>query len=153
MHARYYHTCIVAREPMRLAEFYVEVFGCTMTGSRYDLGGDALSRGMGLDNAHITGLDLLLPGYGPEGPVLEIFSLEDARDRHPEVNDHGIMHLAFSVDDVDDTLSRLIGAGGSSIGEVSVLKVAGAGEATMVYARDPEDNVIEIQRWDRMPEQ
>ena len=148
MPTRYYHTGIVAEDPERIASFYVDVFECTRTGARHDLGGEPLSRGIGYPGSRITGLDLMLPGYGDGGPILEIFRLGNAVATRHEVDAAGLMHLAFSVEDVEATLARVIAAGGSRLGEIAVLEVDGVGAATMVYARDPEGNIVEIQRWD-----
>jgi catechol 2,3-dioxygenase-like lactoylglutathione lyase family enzyme len=146
---RYYHTGIVAEDPDRIARFYTDVFGCEPTGDRHDLGAPALARGMGHPGAHITGLDLRLPGFGADGPVLEIFRLDSTRRGRPEVDVTGFMHIAFSVDDVTETLERVLEGGGSRLGDVSVLEVDGVGTATMVYARDPEGNIVEIQMWEK----
>jgi len=37
--------------------------------------------------------------------------------------------------------------GGSVIGELIDAEIEGVGEITVVYATDPEGNIIEIQRW------
>lgn len=149
MAARFYHTGIVAEDPDRIARFYTDVFGCEPTGDRHDFGAPSLAVGMGHPDAHITGLDLRLPGFGDDGPVLEIFRLNGTRRGHPELDVTGFMHIAFSVDDVEDTLERALAAGGSRLGEITVLVVDGVGEATMVYARDPEGNIVEIQKWEK----
>jgi catechol 2,3-dioxygenase-like lactoylglutathione lyase family enzyme len=149
MSTKFYHAGIVAHEPERLARFYCEVFDCVPTGAKHDFSARPLGRGMGLEGAHIKGLNLLLPGHGEQGPVLEIFRLDEVTAAKHPVDAAGIMHLAFSVDDVASTLERLQEAGGQALGEIVVLDVPGEGSATMVYARDPEGNIVEIQRWDK----
>ena len=150
MGVRFYHVGIVAADPLRLGRFYVEVFDCEDLGVRHDVSGAELAQGMGVPAAEIKGLDLRLPGFGEGGPILEIFSLADAARRRGEVAQTGLMHIAFSVDDVHATLDRVVAEGGSRLGDIAQLRVDGVGVATMVYARDPEGNVIEIQRWDRV---
>lgn len=59
----------------------------------------------------------------------------------------GFGHIAFSVDDVQERLQRLMRNGGSVIGELIDAEIEGVGEITVVYATDPEGNIIEIQRW------
>lgn len=147
MSTRYYHTGIVAADPQRIADFYIDVFDCMPTGARHDLASEPLSRGMAIPGAHITGLDVRLPGFGEDGPILEIFRLDHVNPHVTRVDDAGIMHIAFSVDDVDETLAHLVRAGGSLLGEPSTLIVEGVGTATFVYARDPEGNIVEIQKW------
>jgi catechol 2,3-dioxygenase-like lactoylglutathione lyase family enzyme len=144
----YTHTNILARDPARLAKFYVDVFGCTPSGPERHLVGEWLGRGMGLSGARMRGFHLLLPGHGDGGPTLEIFELEDVDPvGEPALRRAGLMHLAFSVDDIEATLGRLIAAGGTTLGEISEAHVEGVGVADFVYARDPEGNIVELQGW------
>jgi catechol 2,3-dioxygenase-like lactoylglutathione lyase family enzyme len=93
-------------------------------------------------------MHLILPGYGNEGPTLEIFSYDKMVEASvPVVNEPGFGHLAFSVADVDDALATLRAHGGSTVGGVSTSEVPGVGTLRVVYARDPEGNIIEIQNW------
>lgn len=64
-----------------------------------------------------------------------------------EINRPGIAHIAFEVDDVEATLSEIIRAGGSAIGEVVTAAYPDNTEAVFVYARDPEGNILELQCW------
>jgi predicted enzyme related to lactoylglutathione lyase len=59
----------------------------------------------------------------------------------------GLGHLAFAVDDVAATLRNVIAHGGSHLGSIVKSTVPGAGEIELTYARDPEGNIIELQRW------
>jgi glyoxylase I family protein len=149
MAVRYHHTNIVARDPERLGAFYVEVFGCVRTGQDRDLGGEWLERGTGLPGARVRGFHLRLPGHGDEGPTVEIFSLDEMTDRIPSVvNRPGLMHVAFSVDDIHATLERFVKAGGSKLGEpVEAPAARGVPRAGFVYARDPEGNIVELLEW------
>ena len=147
MPTRFSHTAIVANDPDRLADFYVEVFGAVPSGPRRDLAGDGLERGMGLPGAHVQGVHLRLPGHGDNGPVLEIFRLDETVAGSEAVNRRGLMHVAFSVDDIRATLDRLIAAGGSSLGEIAEVTVDGVGTAEFVYTRDPEGTIVELQGW------
>jgi catechol 2,3-dioxygenase-like lactoylglutathione lyase family enzyme len=141
------HTNIVSSDPEGLAEFYVEVFECTTSGPRRHLDGEWLGRGMGLGGAVVDGVHLRLPGHGERGPTLEIFALPEVEPGPSAVNRFGLMHIAFSVDDIHDTLERMVAAGGERLGEVSEAHVEGVGAADFVYARDPEGNIVELQCW------
>jgi len=145
---RYTPTTLVARDPSGLAAFYTAVFDCVQTGPPRALGGESLERGMGLAGARVRGLHLRLPGHGDDGPTLELFALDELEPAVPRVvNRPGLMHLAFSVDDVRATLDRLVAAGGEAVGEIAEVEVAGVGTAGFVYARDPEGNIVELQEW------
>lgn len=144
---KYVHTNIVARDWRQLAQFYVEVFGCEPIGPVRNLSGEWLEQATGVDGAHLRGQHLLLPGHGSAGPTLEIFSYDEMPDGSIAVaNRLGLGHLAFAVDDVAATLRNVIAHGGSHLGSIVKSTVPGAGEIELTYARDPEGNIIELQR-------
>jgi predicted enzyme related to lactoylglutathione lyase len=155
---RYAHTNLVARDWRRLAAFYQAVFGCTPVPPERNLEGDWLDRGSGVAGARIRGVHLRLPGYGEEGPTLELFQYErplpaaDAgspthASRAP--NQPGFGHLAFAVPEVKEALEAVVEAGGSALGEVVRVPIQGAGLIEWTYARDPEGNILELQHWER----
>lgn len=146
--ARFGHTNLVARDWRRLARFYQEVFGCTPASPERDLRGDWLDRVTGLEGAHLRGVHLLLPGHGPGGPTLEIFSYDAMPDAPaPRANQPGFAHIAFAVPDVAAALAAVRAAGGSAVGELVRHDYPGVGRLEVVYARDPEGNIVELQRW------
>jgi predicted enzyme related to lactoylglutathione lyase len=51
------------------------------------------------------------------------------------------------VDNVDEALKAVIAAGGSAVGEIATAEVNGVGLLHVVYARDPEGNIVELQKW------
>lgn len=147
---RYAHTNIIARDANKLIDFYKTVLHCKSIDETRDLRGAWLDELTGLNRAHITGEHLLLPGYGEDHPTLEIFSYDALKEAMPpEINRPGIAHIAFEVDDVETTLAEVIGAGGSSVGELVTASYPNGVEAVFVYARDPEGNIIELQSWRR----
>lgn len=150
LRATYVHTNLTARDWRRLVRFYCDVFGCVPKLPERDLQGPWLERLTAVPAAHLRGLHLALPGYGEGGPTLEIFTY-DAMNAAPKpiVNVPGFGHIAFSVEDVDLALAAVIAAGGSSVGEISRTDVPGVGNLTVVYARDPEGNIVELQTWSR----
>jgi predicted enzyme related to lactoylglutathione lyase len=101
-----------------------------------------------LQNAHLTGIHLRLPGYGKDGPTLEIFSYGELVERGmPVANQCGFAHIAFAVDDVDQGVQAVIAAGGGVVGEIALTEVDRVGLLRVVYARDPEGNIVELQKW------
>src|SRR5438128_5587378 len=99
--ARYAHTNLIARDWRALAAFYERVFGCVPVPPERDLGGDALERGSGVPGATLRGVHLRLPGHGPDGPTLEIFTYNALADGLPvAANRPGFGHVAFAVPDV-----------------------------------------------------
>jgi predicted enzyme related to lactoylglutathione lyase len=148
VNAKYVHTNLVARDWRRLARFYERVFGCTPVPPERNLEGQWLDDGVGIPGARIRGIHLRLPGYGDEGPTLELFQYEPAEKRLPTAaNRPGFGHVAFAVEDVKATRDAVLAAGGGELGKVVSVEVAGAGRITFAYLTDPEGNIIEIQCW------
>ena len=148
MNITYAHTNIIARDWRLLARFYERVFDCSFVPPERDQQGDWLARGTGVADAHIQGAHLRLPGHGPNGPTLEIYSYTAMEPKAaPAANRQGFGHLAFVVDDVPALLASVLASGGSALGEVVSREVVGVGLLTFVYVTDPEGNIIELQHW------
>ncbi|MHC1788027.1 VOC family protein [Solidesulfovibrio sp.] len=148
MAIRYVHTNLIARDWRALAAFYVRLFDCKPVPPERDLAGDWLEAATGIDNAHITGMHLRLPGHGDTGPTLEIFSYDACPD-HPDTypDTPGFAHIAFLVDDVAAMAETVLEAGGTAVGELASRDVPGVGQLVFRYLRDPEGNIIELQSW------
>ena len=149
MKAKYKHTNIVARDWRKLAEFYQAVFGCVLVPPARDLSGEWLEKGTGVSGARFEGAHLRLPGYGTDGPTLEIYQYSSSELRSPAAaNREGIMHLAFEVDDVERAANEVLVNGGGKLGDIVTSKVDGVGVLTFVYLTDPEGNILELQSWE-----
>ena len=148
INSKYLHTNLTARDWRRLVTFYQDVFGCVPRLPERDLSGAWLDSLTALSAPHLTGMHLSLPGYDIDGPTLEIFSYDLLMERpEPIVNERGFGHLAFLVDDVPAALNAVQNAGGGTVGEVSITTIIGVGTLTVVYAKDPEGNILELQNW------
>jgi catechol 2,3-dioxygenase-like lactoylglutathione lyase family enzyme len=144
---RYAHTNIVARDWRSLADFYMNVLGCTPIPPERDLSGDWLDRATGIEGAHIRGIHLRLPGHGDNGPTLEIFQYSmDQEHPAPLASRPGLGHIAFTVNEVEAVKAAVLEAGGGAVGEVVSVEIPGAGGIEFAYLTDPEGNIIEIQR-------
>lgn len=149
MPVKYVHTNIIATDWKALATFYQIVFGCEPLLPERDQQGKWLDEGTGLQNAHLKGVHLRLPGYHEGGPTLEIYQYDAMLPGHsPAANRKGFGHIAFAVDDVEEVMKKAIGAGAKKVGKPTRHLVDGVGNLTFVYLADPEGNLIEIQRWD-----
>lgn len=145
---RFAHTNLIARDWRVLARFYEKVFGCTPVPPERDLKGKWLESATGVPGARIQGIHLRLPGYGDQGPTLEVFQYNRQEDRpQTAVNRPGFAHIAFAVNDVRAIRESVLAAGGSTLGEVITLEIPGAGTVTFVYLTDPEGNIVEAQSW------
>lgn len=145
---RYVHTNLIVRDVERAVDFYRRALGCVPSPPARDLGGEWLARGTGVDGAALRGMHLALPGAS--GVTLEIYTYaEVVGAERPVANRVGFGHLAFEVADVAEALARVRRAGGDALGEIVTHDVEGVGRLTFTYARDPEGNILELQRWHR----
>lgn len=150
---KFAHTNIVSNNWEKLAEFYIKTFGCEIVPPIRKQSGQWLENGIGLKGAKLEGAHLLLPGYGENGPTLEIYQYSPIENQEPTLpNKRGFSHIAFEVDTVENILINVIQNGGEALGEITKRRVEGVGEITFVYARDPEGNIIELQSWDKTVE-
>ncbi len=145
---RYAHTNIISKDWKRLAQFYIDVFDCKIVPPQRNQSGSWLSKGTGVSDASLVGAHLLLPGYGDQGPTLEIYQYGHVESLDPvKPNTRGFGHLAFEVEDVAAVLEKMMLYGGKAYGQITQRVVEGVGEITFVYARDPDANLIELQSW------
>ncbi|KPU44974.1 glyoxalase-like domain protein [Oxobacter pfennigii] len=149
MKIKYVHTNIIANDWKKVSLFYQKVFGCKPIPPERNLKGEWVDKLTGLPDAHITGEHLALPGYEGSFPTLEIFSYGSMiNNNSKEINNVGFGHLAFEVDDVENVLQRIKEEGGGQVGELIKAEYPNNVIATLVYAKDIEGNIIELQSWE-----
>lgn len=148
MKVKYVHTNIVANDWENLTRFYIDVFGCEPVYPKRDLSGQWIEKLTNIENVHIRGIHIRLPGY-VDGPTLEIFEYNQTTEKGipAAINKPGFAHIAFLVESVDDFNQKLLENGGSTVGELVEKEIDGVGILTVIYARDPEGNIIELQNW------
>jgi catechol 2,3-dioxygenase-like lactoylglutathione lyase family enzyme len=138
------HVSIVARNADKLAAFYKDVFQCEDHRSPRVLSGDKVSRGNGLPNAEIYSIWLKFRTL--DRPFLEVLEHKSIYERsQPRVNEPGFGHISFETDDIRAALTATIEAGGAPLGEITHF---GSAERPflIVYARDPEGNILELEQ-------
>jgi predicted enzyme related to lactoylglutathione lyase len=147
---KYVHTNIVAKNWKKLAYFYINVFNCKIVPPiRHYLGKD-LEGAVNIKNVILDGVHLKLPGYKKDGPTLEIFSYNPTlKKQNRKVNTPGITHLAFEVDDVHKVYKKVINNGGKKVGKIITLSRSDGKKVTWCYVKDPEGNMIELQKWNK----
>ncbi len=146
---KYVHTNLIARDWRKLSRFYIRVFGCKPKPPERNLKGKWLDELTSLKNVRVNGIHLHLPGFGELGPTLEIFQYSKCRKQPAaEINQPGFAHIAFAVRNVAQMLAKVKRHGGSSVGNLVSTTIEGVGRINVVYAQDPEGNIIELQKWD-----
>ncbi len=149
MKTKFSHVNLVSRDWRKLADFYIKVFDCRPKPPERNLSGEWLDKLTDLQNAHIQGIHLVLPGSDSAGPTLEIFQYDHNKtNTHKHINVEGFGHIAFAVENVEEKLRLLLEHGGSMVGEPIDTEIVGVGKISVVYAKDPEGNIIEIQKWE-----
>ncbi len=144
--AKYTHTNLIARDWRKLADFYTRAFGCELVPPERNLKGEALEKGTGVFQAKIQGAHLRLPGYGDQGPTIELFSYNEfSEEGEKRVNRPGWSHIAFRVEDVPQAVEVLESLGGTLVGEVVSTPVGTDKSITWCYMNDPEGNIVELQ--------
>ena len=146
--AKFGHVNVTGRDWRSLAAFYTDVFGCEFVAPERDIRSADLDSATGLDDAHLTGAHLRLPGYGDGGPTLEIFQY-DAIGPHPgtQVDRPGWGHVAFQVPNVPAAVEAVVAAGGARFGDVVAMQTRDGRTVTWVYTTDPDGNLVELQAW------
>ena len=147
---KFVHTNVVARDWKKLAQFYIDVFGCVPIYPERDLSGKWLEELTNIQDATIKGIHLKLPGY-KNSPTLEIFEYNKLSEGFNQslINNPGFAHIAFHVNDVEKTLQKLISHGGETYGTLCEKEIEGIGTLKVIYTKDIEGNIIEIQNWSK----
>lgn len=146
---KFTHTNINSPDWERLVKFYIDVFECKLVPPERHLYGNWFEKASGIKGAEVHGAHIALPGYPEGGPTFEIFTHTIKGDgKSAAFNEQGFAHIAIHVDDVHATYQKLLEHGGSSDGEiVSHYYESMDKTLTMIYAKDPDGNIIEIQNW------
>ena len=144
---RFFNVNIIARDWRKLAQFYIDVFKCRprfpesvccvkdQGAAPYD------------EDTDVEGIYLYLPGKYNDPPTLEIFQYMEFQENERRLHKNGFGHIAFFVEDVEKTLNRVKEKGGTPLGEIVEKDIPNAGKLTFAYAKDPENNIIELQKW------
>ena len=147
---KYVHTNIVAKNWKKLADFYIKVFDCKIVPPIRHYTGKDLDSAVKIEGIQLNGVHLRLPGYKNTGPTLEIFSYTPSlKKQNRKVNTPGITHLAFEVGDVQKVYKKVIENGGKKVGKIITLTRSDCKKVTWCYVKDPEGNMIELQKWDK----
>lgn len=133
------HLGIVVRDLPAATRFFVEL-GFEEQGAGR-VGGDLVARIVGLPGVQSDFAMLKTPG-GTHGIELIQFVAPDVLegDSRAPANTLGLRHVCFEVDDIEDTVRRLVEHGGELIGEI----VNYEDFYLLCYLRGPEGIIVEL---------
>lgn len=145
----YRHTNINAPDWQNIVDFYSKVFGCSPVFPTRDIKGQWFEDVTGVKNAALKGQHTELPGF-EKPPTFEVFTYENAYEDEPKrINEIGIAHVCFEVDDVQLMLAKALAEGGSPLGETVKEYFPEMGKSLeAVYFKDPQGNIIELTHWE-----
>ena len=137
--AGFHHAAIVVRDLDRAVRFYCALAGYEkIRESRWGRESD-FNRIIGM-----TGSSARFCMLEGSNGFLELFEYEQppstADPASLNANDHGIRHLCFQVEDVEEALTRVVELGGSKMNEPVTNELG----ITCVYCRDPFGNLLEL---------
>lgn len=146
---KYTHTNINSPNWVELVNFYSTVFDCQLLPPLRHLHGAWFEAASGIKGAEVYGAHIALPGYEAGGPTLEIFTHTVSGAKESTAwNEGGFAHIAIEVDDVEKVYKKLLENGGSADGKITSNYYPALDKSlTMIYAKDPDGNCIEIQSW------
>ena len=87
---KYIHTNLIAEDLQKLTSFYIDVFGCKPVVTEQHYSGNWVEDITGVKDSAIRVVHLQLPGYGDDGPTLEIIQYDRQLERQkPAANRPG----------------------------------------------------------------
>ncbi len=149
------HINIISNNARKLSTFYEQVFCCTPLPPERDLSGEWVDRLTGVPGARIRGIHLLLPDQSEStsmqkssrNTTLEILEYQtNGKPNQKLPQSEGFGHIAFLVEDIEACVEEIIRHGGSLVGEITEACIPDVGTFLLVYAKDPEGNIVELQQ-------
>jgi len=134
-----HHTAISTGDLDRLVKFYRDLLGFEVESEfNWDRGSEIADKIIGLKDSSSKVAMLKLGDFR-----LELFQFSSPQPKLSDTNrpvcDHGLTHLAFTVDDLDAEYERLV-----SSGMVFHCPPQNLGPTKVTYGRDPDGNVVEL---------
>ena len=132
------HTGVVVQNLDRSVEFYRDIVGLEVI-THLDRQGDTVSQVVGYDNTHLKAALL----RSMNGQVLELVQFLQPQPGQRPTEERavlGVSHLAFDVDNIDETLCHLIEHGAIKMND----PVEVAPGKKVCYFQDPDGNWLEL---------
>ncbi len=137
------HTGITVANLERSLVFWRDVLGFEFSHRTHHTGALA-SEVTGVPGAELTLAVLKAPGHKIE--LLEYHTPADRTRATPRPCDIGSVHVAFTVDNLDAVLERIVASGWKAAGEPQTLQSGPNAGKRVVYVRDPDGTTIEFMQ-------
>ncbi|MCI0441417.1 MAG: VOC family protein [Chloroflexi bacterium] len=137
---RMYHTGFVVSDLQKSLAFYRDVLGLKVV-RELERTGYPISQVVGYENAHLKGAMLGLEGE--EGHVLELIQYVNPKASARPTTERAVLggsHLAFYVDDIEQTFQKLVANGAKKLNPPVEIAPGRKG----CYMQDPDGNWIEL---------
>jgi len=117
---RFIHVNYITEDYRRLCDFFNTVVGSSDTGKIKDHSGKFKEGVIGIENVHVLGKHILLPGFYKSYPTIEIFQYSiKGKDTVPTDNELGINLIGFKSDNLEKDLKLFVDNGGKLVKKLS----------------------------------
>ena len=132
------HTGIVVSNLERSIHFYKDLFGFQIT-RQMEESGDYIDNMLAMRGVKVTTVKMM----APDGPMVELLQLHSHQriQKTRAINDIGIAHIAFEVEDLDAEYNRLKN---EEVSFNSPPQLSPDGYAKVAFCRAPEGTFIEL---------
>jgi catechol 2,3-dioxygenase-like lactoylglutathione lyase family enzyme len=136
-----HHVSLATADMARCLHFYRDLIGLSVLGEGHTQPGNTwFEKVVGLQGAQVHSASLRAGNV-----LVEVFQYKQpapGRGPVPRACDVGIRHICFDVTDIQAEYERLKAAGVEFISEPQTM---GSHGVKAVYARDPDNNIVELQ--------
>jgi catechol 2,3-dioxygenase-like lactoylglutathione lyase family enzyme len=132
------HVGVIVDDLAGAIEFFTEL-GLEVQG-RFSVDGTAVDRIVGLEGVRNDAAMMQTPDGHGRLELIQFNAPPAEGDAHGPANTRGLRHLAFAVDDIEDTIARLRARGSELVGEL----VNYGDSYRLCYVRGPEGIIVEL---------
>jgi len=138
-----HHTGITVSDLERSLAFWRDVLGFELSHRAHHTG-ELASEVTGVPEAEIS--IAVLKGYGHKIELLEYLAPKDRKRIAVRPCDVGSVHVAFTVENLDDILNTIAASGWRTAGKPQTLRSGPNAGKRVIYVRDPDGTTIEFMQ-------
>ena len=143
---RFRHVAIIVEDLDRMVEFYTGVLGLKLKRD-FEIESEEFRKGIGIRDAKARGAHLMVPDSNVEIELFQFIEKQSVKGKTSIANMIGYRHIAFIVDDLEKAVEILKRNGVEFFSEpITVNEPESVRGFRFVYFRDPEGNIIELNK-------